>query len=51
MLYHSIWLIYNVVHFRSPLAWFWIAMSLWGIWRAYRWHQRRNYGTSQRKGR
>ena len=50
MLYHGVWLVYNLVHFRSPFAWFWIAMSAWAIWRAYRWHHRKNY-RSQRKGR
>ena len=41
MLYHAVWLGYNLIRFHGVYSLFWIGMSVWGIYRAWQWHRRK----------
>ena len=51
MLYHLVWLGYDLLHFHGLYSLFWIGMGLWGFYRAWKWHRRRKprYRRSQTK--
>lgn len=40
MLYHAVWLLYDLGHLNSLLSWFFVAMSVWAIVRAFRFRRR-----------
>ncbi len=43
MLYHLVYLGYDLTHFHGLSSLFWIGMGVWAIWRSVRWHRRRAY--------
>ena len=40
MLYHAVWLGYNIIRY-GVYSLFWIGMSVWGFYRAWQWHRRK----------
>ena len=49
MLYHLVWLGYDLLHFHGLYSLFWIGMGLWGFYRAWKWHRRRRPSYRQTK--
>ena len=41
MLYHLVYVGWDLLHFHGIGSVFWIALGLWGAYRAYRWHHRK----------
>lgn len=41
MLYHLFYVGWDLVHFHGVASLFWIAMGLWGVYRAWQWHRHR----------
>jgi hypothetical protein len=45
MLYHLVWLSYDLTHWHGPWTLFGIALSVWAMWRGWRWHRRQRLQT------
>lgn len=43
MLYHLVFIGWDLMHFHGAYSLFWIGMGAWGFYRAWRWRRRRTY--------
>ena len=42
MLYHLVYVGWDVTHFHGLASLFWIGMGIWGAYRAWHWHRQRS---------